>query len=949
MSKKRQFTLLGLFLVFSVGVFHFSIDAIKTFDLIPTAQGFGLKNLLNIDWDHAINSILSIFATINGFFISIGIGVLHMATDAGNYELLHNNQAIVNSWTIIRDFLNLLFVALLLYSAFATVFNIQAFHIKKVLFMVLLMALLVNFSYPISRFIIDAFNVPMYYIMEQTFQGVSTGITLIDGTRFKELFVPDTDSLQPEMYFATVLFGFMFMITIATLAILFMIRFIVLVILVILSPVGFTCAMFPSTARYASQYWDTFIKYAIFGPVMMLFLALALNIMNEFQQANLLGATDFAISNAGAGANAVKPNFFANAMFSMVPVIILWAGILNVNKFGIAFSDVVVNRAKKVGNWMGRKYTAPVRIPAMMAGKAVGDRYKKTTQEIARSGKLFGKKIPLVTGTEARQEKIDRFAARVTGGKEELRKHDVRREIKEAREMEEVVPLSEAYLKMRDNSQSAEKRAQYARYVANKGGHLLDSPEKLQAALKAAQGSKDAQGLQNSLLQSADKGAFKGLKTGNQYAEMLGAVGFAQGSDGKPLQFQFNEELEEQHARYSKLSNSEKQDMRNQNDPEFAAYEREYQTYSAKKEQEYYQPIRAAFAQLQKEKEKAGPTGVLPQEWQNLEEFRKSVEKRTSNDGDVTSAFEFHLTDINGSRKTGEAKENVFKDFIPTAPVDAGKVTKKMLDLDNDAASWIQTQVTQGARNESERVILEQEYIKRMRGDARKEYKNRTTPIPAGVDYDFLSGSHDDVQQPEVKQKLQEKQLDTLRTMAGNNRFDASTNQAINSLPSNTRINDQGLIVDNNNQTVITQTVSELYNQYADDNTKNETLRKTLNELSDAVRQGVIEGAKEQEAMRQSGFNESAYFQHRINELLNNPQTQSKVREEQTKIIQKHPQYSHYTVNATDSSLLNDPNTGNQHPIEDLYNHIANNDTNKEVVRALRGTPSSTTQNPQNP
>src|SRR3990167_7929341 len=91
------------------------------------------------------------------------------AVNPENFALVVNSKSVLVGWTIVRDALNLAFILVLLFSAFATIFQVEKFHLKKILLTLVLMALLVNFSYPISRFIIDAGNVPMYYLISTAF------------------------------------------------------------------------------------------------------------------------------------------------------------------------------------------------------------------------------------------------------------------------------------------------------------------------------------------------------------------------------------------------------------------------------------------------------------------------------------------------------------------------------------------------------------------------------------------------------------------------------------------------------------------------------------------------------------------------------------------------------------------------------------------------------------
>ncbi|MGB4943433.1 MAG: hypothetical protein WBO92_05005, partial [Candidatus Moraniibacteriota bacterium] len=61
-----------------------------------------------------------------------------------------NFPAVYTLWQFIRDFFNLFFIFILLFSAFATIFQVDSFNIRTLFKNILLAALLINFSYPIT-------------------------------------------------------------------------------------------------------------------------------------------------------------------------------------------------------------------------------------------------------------------------------------------------------------------------------------------------------------------------------------------------------------------------------------------------------------------------------------------------------------------------------------------------------------------------------------------------------------------------------------------------------------------------------------------------------------------------------------------------------------------------------------------------------------------------------
>ncbi|MBI2020994.1 hypothetical protein HYS99_00585 [Candidatus Giovannonibacteria bacterium] len=84
----------------------------------------------------------------------------------------YNNEAVTAAWTIIRNFANIWFIFLLLFVAIATILRVQRYQAKEMVLWIIIMAILINFSLPITKIIIDVSNI-------LTFQFVKTMGVLI--------------------------------------------------------------------------------------------------------------------------------------------------------------------------------------------------------------------------------------------------------------------------------------------------------------------------------------------------------------------------------------------------------------------------------------------------------------------------------------------------------------------------------------------------------------------------------------------------------------------------------------------------------------------------------------------------------------------------------------------------------------------------------------------------
>lgn len=295
--------------------------------------------------------------------------VINPAHVSGSTGLL-NTPVVYELWKFVRDFINLFFILFLLFSAFATIFQVEQFSIKKLFLNILLAALLINFSFPITRFLIDTANVPMYYFADQLTppgQAVSdvaketlkaSNLTdLILGVSEKN---PVSTVLAQEgawtKLFVAIVFMFIFAITIVVLALMLLVRLIALIILLIFSAIGFAAFAFPGLQKYASQWWDTFWKYNFFGPaaLLMLFVAVkfmaAVNNSEFFKRATELTGTNVTV-------DAASTTTIASMVLFAVPIIMLWFAMALANSFSIAGAGMVTGMGQKVAKWGGKKFT----------------------------------------------------------------------------------------------------------------------------------------------------------------------------------------------------------------------------------------------------------------------------------------------------------------------------------------------------------------------------------------------------------------------------------------------------------------------------------------------------------------------------------------------------------------------------------------------------------------
>ena len=357
--------------------------------------------------------ILKFFSWI----LSAAAALFIWSADANSLTNVINGQGIYSTWGIVRDLLNMAFIMVLLYVAFCTIFQIDSYNYKKMLLTIVLMALLVNFSFPIARFIIDVGNTLMYTIFNSLFSGTDPNgiLTMFSKNSGIGTIIQGTNSSSPpaQIVGATV-FVAILAITFLMMAILFFIRIVALALVIIFSPIAFVGAAVPGLKSLSSKWWDYIFKYTFFGPAMAFMLYIATVIIKT---TIAVSTTNTAFSSFTGGFGPDKNIISSMANFA-IPIVVLWIGMNVAQKMGIEGAAMAQKLATKAFKAVAM---APVKAAQWGVNKTgVPGGVKKGWEEVRKTGRLFGSNNKLVNfafknGQPDREAKI---AGGVSGGRE---------------------------------------------------------------------------------------------------------------------------------------------------------------------------------------------------------------------------------------------------------------------------------------------------------------------------------------------------------------------------------------------------------------------------------------------------------------------------------------------------------------------------------------------------
>lgn len=310
--------------------------------------------------------------------------VAAMALQGGTYADVLINKG----WTIARDVANMAFVFLLIYLAFQLILNVEGVGVGKMLAKLIVVALLINFSFFFSRVVIDASNLlarqfydhirgrevstlgaaaqgaadiqiagaplNVKYISENIMNGLNVQ-SVIATDSFKKFYQSNgflgNVAILIGLFFIFGIINLILAFVFFTAAVQFLARIISLWMAVILSPIGFISFIIPGMKKMSEDWWHGLIRNAFFAPAFLFFFYIIVG----FLDGGLLGSSvgqglQSAQVQAGQGTGSVE-SFFRPLITIMIRlgivVGLLMAALKVGDLFGQASARAVVGGAMK--------------------------------------------------------------------------------------------------------------------------------------------------------------------------------------------------------------------------------------------------------------------------------------------------------------------------------------------------------------------------------------------------------------------------------------------------------------------------------------------------------------------------------------------------------------------------------------------------------------------------
>jgi hypothetical protein len=242
--------------------------------------------------------LLDIGLRITGSLLSV-IGDVFDLVLATQNQAFSDQPVVITGWKVTRDIVNIFYIFFLLIIAIATILGISSYNAKRLLLTLILSALLVNFSLPLTGILIDIANSlgnSFYLNIGETnvendgergypVHRISPG--LVKGFSPQKIYEPNALAIEANKSGVAATSGRMILAMImgiililvasfvlAAGAIMLTVRIIYLWLLLILSPFAFLFYVLPDTKRFASMWSKKLFEQAFFYPAYMFFIYL---------------------------------------------------------------------------------------------------------------------------------------------------------------------------------------------------------------------------------------------------------------------------------------------------------------------------------------------------------------------------------------------------------------------------------------------------------------------------------------------------------------------------------------------------------------------------------------------------------------------------------------------------------------------------------------------------
>jgi hypothetical protein len=302
--------------------------------------------------------------TLMSSLLSIGISILSASIVPLLSVPVLESPIVVEMWKFIRDFSNLFFILFFVFIGLSTILGIDSYKYQKTLPLLIIMALLINFSLLFVGFVVDIGNIltgvfiqSVQGVLGPSYAGISSLHLNVLGQGLIQIWetswADPVDSLMVAsglVVYVLVLVGvYALMNSVFWIIIfLFVYRIAILWILAILSPLAFISYVFTPTKKIWSRWLSNLIKWSIVAVPILFFMFIGLKTLQlsptQFQQIASSLPTD--------GITGRISQLITIVMTPLLSVIIMSIGVVISMTSLPEFAQGAIDASKTGKNWV---------------------------------------------------------------------------------------------------------------------------------------------------------------------------------------------------------------------------------------------------------------------------------------------------------------------------------------------------------------------------------------------------------------------------------------------------------------------------------------------------------------------------------------------------------------------------------------------------------------------
>lgn len=364
------------------------------------------------------NYIATLIMELGAQFLDFSI---QFVVNGDNYRL----GGIYRGWTIFRDLVDMLFIFVILYAAIMTILQLSSFNTRQVIVNLIIVGLLLNFSFFLTGFVIDVGNSTARIIYDAITPGTSTiGATLTRNMNISKVF-ETASAFDPGQWTLAVAYAMSAVFNLAAAfvfisgAALFVIRYVILAFVLMLSPLAFAALILPQTQGRWKQWLNELIRNTFVAPIYLLVIALVIGIANAPSLLTQSAAAGTAVTTNGATEQ------LGNPLLSTPGLVINFAIIIGLMVAALSVSKSIAGTAAGVSTkWAGKAVGIGAgtlgfagRQTLGRGGRAAINRFGDSWREQSKNGGISGwaARQMLRTSDAAQKSSFDARAGKVGG------------------------------------------------------------------------------------------------------------------------------------------------------------------------------------------------------------------------------------------------------------------------------------------------------------------------------------------------------------------------------------------------------------------------------------------------------------------------------------------------------------------------------------------------------